>query len=133
MTDDLQPRALIVRPSVLVGPVTCLALAAFLRSHREAWREHAARYSAGAPEMSFEIQALEMAAKLFTSSQFPAALPEAEADLSSPSMVTPWEAAGRRNCTERWIRQLLTDGRLPGRKINGRWLVDVEGLESDGK
>jgi len=39
------------------------------------------------------------------------------------------EVADRLKCSERWIRAQLADGRLPGRKVAGRWMVDSEGLE----
>jgi|GEM_PF-1492586 len=132
MRDDL-PRQLIDGPAVIVGGPAALALAAFLRRYQREWREHAAPFAAASIEVATTIEALGRCAAAFKRSQVPNPeanqLPSAEVGLPSRPMVTPEIAAGRLGCSERWIRHLLSDGRLPGAKVAGRWMVDAESLE----
>jgi len=131
-----QPRQLFDGPVVVVGAPAALALASFLRRHRREWLEHAAPFAAVSLEVATTIEALGRCADAFKQSQVPdgasGSLPNAAPPLPS-SVVDDWisvkEVADRLHSSERWVRRLLEDGRLPGRKVNGRWLVDAEGLE----
>jgi len=127
------PRRLFRGPLVLVEGTTATVLVGFLRRHRREWREHAAVFAAASLEVAETVAALEMAAEAFKQSQVPDAeaktVPPAEVALASAAMVTTETAAGRRGVSERWIRQLLMDGRLHGKKIGGRWMVDAKSLE----
>lgn len=42
--------------------------------------------------------------------------------------LTPTEAAEILPQTEQVIRRLLREGRIPGRKVEGRWSVDMKEL-----
>jgi len=127
-----QPRQLFDGPVVVVGAPAALALASFLRRHRREWLEHAAPFAAVSLEVATTIEALGLCADVFRRSQVPDAepktVPSPEVALPSRAMVTPWEAAGRLAVSERWVRRLLSDGRLPGQKVAGRWMVDSKGL-----
>lgn len=43
--------------------------------------------------------------------------------------VTAAEAAALVGCSDRRVRQLLTEGRLTGRRKAGRWLIDASSVE----
>ena len=126
------PRRLFRGPLVLVEGTTATVLVGFLRRYQREWREHAAPYAHASIEVATTIEALGQCAETFKRSQVPNLevnrLPSPEVALPSRAMVTPWEAAGRLAVSERWVRRLLSDGRLPGQKVAGRWMVDSKGL-----
>ncbi|MGI8515381.1 MAG: helix-turn-helix domain-containing protein [Acidimicrobiia bacterium] len=134
--DDLPPRQLIDGPAAVVGGPAALALAAFLRRYQREWRELAPPYAQASIEVADTVAAICLAADMFKRRQLPdgasGSLPNAAPRLPS-SVVDDWlsvkEAADRLRRSERWVRRLLEDGRLSGRKVNGRWLVDAESLE----
>jgi len=129
------PRQVFDGPVVIVTGPTAIALSSFLRRHRREWLEHAAPYARASIEVATTVEAICLAADMFKRSQvpegLPSALPNAAPRLPS-SIVDGWvsvkEVADRLRCSERWIRTLLMDGRLPGRKVAGRWMVDSKGL-----
>ncbi|MGI8514502.1 MAG: helix-turn-helix domain-containing protein [Acidimicrobiia bacterium] len=130
MTDRDRPRQLFSGPVVVVSGPAALALAAFLRRYQREWRELAPPYAQASIEVADTVAAICLVADMFKRRQLPeAALPPPEMHLPLSGMVTPEIAAGRLGLSERRIRQLLNGGRLPGHKVNGRWLVDAESLE----
>ena len=44
------------------------------------------------------------------------------------TLVMTTEAAARLGVTERYVRRLLTDGRLVGQRVGRRWMVDASSL-----
>lgn len=124
----LVPRQLVDTPSVLVAGPAAVALSSFLRRYRREWCEHAAPFAVSI-EVAETVAALEMVADAFRRVPIaePLSVPIAEPGLPLPGVMTTTEAAGQRGVSERWIRRQLETGRLPGRKVAGRWLVeDVE-------
>ena len=47
-----------------------------------------------------------------------------------PPYLTTTEAARRLNRSSEWVSQLVTAGRIEGRKINNRWRIDADSLEA---
>ncbi|MFJ5861501.1 hypothetical protein ACIQCM_08755 [Pseudarthrobacter sp. NPDC092439] len=59
--------------------------------------------------------------------------PAVEAREAAPGpagdQITAVDAAARLGCSERRVRQLLTEERLSGRRFAGRWFVDADSVE----
>ena len=131
--DDLPPRQLFAGPTVVVSGPTAVALSRFLRKHRREWEEHVAPYARLTMDIATTVEAFDRCAETFKRSQVPDSevtqLPIAEPFLRLEAMETTREAADRLRVSERWVRRMLIDGRLVGRKVGGRWMVDSEGLE----
>ena len=47
----------------------------------------------------------------------------------TPTLTTT-EAARRLNRSSEWVSQLVTAGRIEGRKVNNRWRIDADSLEA---
>lgn len=48
----------------------------------------------------------------------------------SGALLTPGEAAALLGETERWVRNSLRDGTLPGMKVRGRWRISRPQLDA---
>jgi hypothetical protein len=124
------PRRVYRGPVVIVEGPAAVAIAGFIRANRSEWRQFVAPYAVTSIEIPETIAALELCAQAFRRSQVPTAepmsVPITEPGIPSKPMETTEQAAARRGVSDSWVRRQLRDGRLPGRKIAGRWMVERE-------
>lgn len=93
------------------------------------------RRLAGRTDLADELegawrQLLASAGSVATSVCGSAEVVEAEVARSLSQEVTTTEAADMLACTNRWVRQLITDGRVTARKAGSTWLLDRGQVEA---